>query len=609
MAQFGVYNNSSSPKMKWYADLSYTRISNSVVRVTLTVTGEIVNHMSSSWIGTGNAITAYATVNGVSKNSVIKASAASWYGNTNNPRSCSFSFDVPSSAAGTSIPVSYYVSASGYAAPAAVPTQSTSFLTPAMLYVASDLNLTSMVNGAYTDTVHATITPQHSSFRHKIVYSCNGHTVTHTDVATSDSLQIPPLWIPNNGSAKVTAVCTTYNGSTEIGSDSDYTTAIVPASVVPTISGVSAARIDGTVPAAWGVYVQGKSAVKLTVTASGAQGSTIKAYKITGGGYTGSTNPFQTGLLNTAGEITFNVAVTDSRGRSSAAYTFKVNVIAYASPKISAVLTKRCDSAGADNDEGTYALCKGTCSTSSVSGKNVITRKLYYRQYGTDAWTQAGTWTSGAASVIGAGLLSPDRTYEIKYEVADSFTAASPVSRIDLLSSAHYLFDLYEDDDGNQFFALGKAAETPNLIDLAHPVSAPSAAFSSALKLGGKDVPTIEAGIWTPVLAGSVTYASRSGRYIKVGNLVWITCDIKLSSKGSTTSALTITGLPFQPTANTALAQSFDYATKTPQVAIAESTNFIRLTHDNNGSWSTMTHASINDDFHALISGCYPCAG
>ena len=86
MAQFGVYNNSSSPKMKWYADLSYTRISNSVVRVTLTVTGEIVNHVSSSWIGTGNAITVYATVNGVSKNSVIKASAASWYGNTNNPR-------------------------------------------------------------------------------------------------------------------------------------------------------------------------------------------------------------------------------------------------------------------------------------------------------------------------------------------------------------------------------------------------------------------------------------------------------------------------------------------------------------------------------------------
>ena len=156
MAQFGVYNNSSSPKMKWYADLSYTRISNSVVRVTLTVTGEIVNHISSSWIGTGNAITAYATVNGASKSSVIKASSASWYGNTNNPRSCSFSFDVPSSAAGTSIPVSYNVSASGYAAPAAVPTQSTSFLTPAMLYVASDLNLTSVVNDAYTDTVHAT---------------------------------------------------------------------------------------------------------------------------------------------------------------------------------------------------------------------------------------------------------------------------------------------------------------------------------------------------------------------------------------------------------------------------------------------------------------------
>ena len=472
MAQFGVYSNSSSPKIKWYADLSYTRISNSVVRVTVTVTGEIVNHVSSSWIGTGNAITVYATVNGVSKSSVIKASSASWYGNTNNPRSCSFSFDIASSAAGTNIPVSYYVSASGYAAPAAVPTQSTSFATPAMLYVASDLSITSVVNGSYTDTVYATIKPQYSSFRHTIVYSCNGHSVTHTNVTTSDSLQIPPAWIPDAASAKVTAVCTTYNGSTEIGSDSDYTTAIVPASVVPTISGVSAARIDGTVPAAWGVYVQGKSAVKLTVTASGAQGSTIKAYKITGGGYTGSTNPFQTGLLNTAGEITFNVVVTDSRGRSSAAYPVTINVVSYAPPKISAVLTKRCDSAGADNDEGTYALCHGTCTIYPVAGKNVITRKLYYRQYGTDAWTQAGTWTSGEAAVIGAGLLSPDHTYEIKYEVYDSFTEENPIYRIDLLSSAHYLVDIYEDDDGNQFFSIGKAAEKPNLIDLAHPISA-----------------------------------------------------------------------------------------------------------------------------------------
>ena len=608
MAQFGVYNNSSSPKMKWYADLSYTRISNSVVRVTVTVTGEIVNHASSSWIGTGNAITAYATVNGASKSSVIKASSASWYGNTNNPRSCSFSFDVPSSAAGTSIPVSYYVSASGYAAPAAVPTQSTSFSTPALLYVASDLSLTSVVNGSYTDTVYATIKPQYSSFRHTIVYSCNGHSVTHTNVTTSDSLNIPPEWIPDDESAKVTAVCTTYNGSTEIGSDSDYTTAIVPASVVPTISVVSAARIDGTVPAAWGVYVQGKSAVKLTVTASGAHGSTIKAYKITGGGYTGSTNPYQTGLLNTEGDNTFSVIVTDSRGRPSEPYSVTINVIAYAQPKISAVLTKRCDSSGADNDEGTYALCKGTFSTSSVSGKNVITRKLYYRQYGTDAWTDAVVWTSGETAIIGAGLLSPDHAYEIKYEVADSFTAASPVSRIDLLSSAHYLVDIYEDDGGNQFFAIGKAAEKPNLIDLAHPISAPSAAFSSALKLDGKSVPNTEKGTWTPTFSGNVSVCSRSGQYVRIGVMVWINCDITLSSKGTTTSALLIAGLPFTPAARCALSESFDHGTKVPQVALAEKENYIRLTFNNEGNWNTMTHAYISDNFHVIVSGWYQIA-
>lgn len=140
------------------------------------------------------------------------------------------------------------------------------------------------------------------------------------------------------------------------------------------------------------------------------------------------------------------------------------------------------------------------------------------------------------------------------------------------------------------------------------PVSAPSAAFSSALKLGGKSVPNTEKGTWTPTLSGNVTYATRSGAYVRIGSIVWITCEIQLSSKGGTSTALTISGLPFTPQERTALAESYDHATKTPQVAFAEPAGYIRLTHDSTGLWYTTTHAHITDTFHVVVSGVYRVA-
>jgi hypothetical protein len=59
-----------------------------------------------------------------------------------------------------------------------------------------------------------------------------------------------------------------------------------------------------------------------------------------------------------------------------------------------------------------------------------------------------------------------------------------------------------------------------------------------------------EEGSWTPVLAfggGStgITYSSQQGNYTKIGNRVCISGRIGLSNKGSSTGAVTITGLPF----------------------------------------------------------------
>ena len=133
---FGGYTGTVSPRMYWYASYDYLRISNSYVRVTLTVVGEIKNHASTSWMGTGNNIVITGTAGGISQTYEIKSSSSSWYGNTNNPRSYTFTIDVPSSSAGASIGVSYSVAGTNYTAAAKVPTQSTSFSSPALLYTA-----------------------------------------------------------------------------------------------------------------------------------------------------------------------------------------------------------------------------------------------------------------------------------------------------------------------------------------------------------------------------------------------------------------------------------------------------------------------------------------
>lgn len=59
---------------------------------------------------------------------------------------------------------------------------------------------------------------------------------------------------------------------------------------------------------------------------------------------------------------------------------------------------------------------------------------------------------------------------------------------------------------------------------------------------------------WTPGIAfgggtTGITYTTQSGQYTALGNLVYFTCNIVLSNKGSSTGAVTITGLPVNTSA------------------------------------------------------------
>ena len=213
-----------------------------------------------------------------------------------------------------------------------------------------------------------------SSFTHTLTYSFGNTSGTIATKTTATSVSWTPSLslanqIPNATSGTCTITCTTYNGNTNIGSKTCTLSLSVPASVKPTISSLTASRIDGEVPSTWGLYVQTKSKVKLTINgAAGSYGSTIKSYSITGGGYSGSASTLTTGFLNISGTITFKATVTDSRGRVSAEASVSITVTAYSSPYFNSSLSQRCLSDGTLDDDGTYIHALVSFGYSNFSG-------------------------------------------------------------------------------------------------------------------------------------------------------------------------------------------------------------------------------------------------
>jgi len=77
--------------------------------------------------------------------------------------------------------------------------------------------------------------------------------------------------------------------------------------------------------------------------------------------------------------------------------------------------------------------------------------------------------------------------------------------------------------------------------------------FDAGITLGGSatTLDDYEEGSWTPTLEGTttnptVTYGARDARYIKVGNIVHVTCAVFLASVTSSGSGdLRMAGLPF----------------------------------------------------------------
>ena len=302
------------------------------------------------------------------------------------------------------------------------------------------LNRSSATIGS--DSVTVNITRNSSAYKHKVKLILGGTTYLLAENVDTSYTFTPSMSYCNkittstSGTATVKVETLTGTNGSWIAETTKTLTLNVPSSVVPSV-GISVTANNQTS----GVNVVGKTTFTVKPTnASGSYGSTIKSYSITGG-YLNSTSSSgaTTSTLN-AGDYTFVVKVTDSRGRTAQA-SQRVTVHAYSSPTISA-RTFRCNSDGTESSSGTYIAVNFSWEITNLASNN-SNAKQYFIQYKTSSassYTTSVDWTnlssySGSMTKVLSQTFSTTSSYNIQLKVKDSFGTITSTLNVSTISA------------------------------------------------------------------------------------------------------------------------------------------------------------------------------
>lgn len=300
-----------------------------------------------------------------------------------------------------------------------------------------------------------------NAYRHTLRYAFGSASGTIATGIASSVSWTPPVslsnQIPSATAGSGTIYCDTYSGSTLLGTKSVSITLTVPGSVVPSAGTLSAALAEDT--SGTGLYVKGMGKAKLTLSdASGAYGSSITSYTITGGGWTATNGALTTGTLASAGNITFTATVTDSRGRK-ASTTRTISVIDYTKPGVAVCDVYRCDADGNRKKAGTYFAVEINASYSAITG-NTLNITARYKKQSESSYGTAANVTNNGKTVIGGGNIGASTTYDVLVTVADKYNSLS----IPRTLSTKSVLQSFKRSAGA---AIGKVAELANWLDVA----------------------------------------------------------------------------------------------------------------------------------------------
>lgn len=301
-----------------------------------------------------------------------------------------------------------------------------------------------------------------SAYRHNIWAAFGNAGVVIAERVVSSTTWTPDVnlasQISNATSGVATIYCDTFDANgTQLGTKTISITLTVPGSVVPSAGTLSAALAEDT--SGTGLYVKGMGKAKLTLSgASGAYGSSITSYTITGGGWTATNGALTTGTLASAGNITFTATVTDSRGRK-ASTTRTINVIDYTKPGVAVCDVYRCDADGNRKKAGTYFAVEINASYSAITG-NTLSITARYKKQSESSYGTAANVTNNGKTVIGGGNIGASTTYDVLVTVADKYNSL-PIRRT---LSTKSVLQSFKRSAGA---AIGKVAELANWLDIA----------------------------------------------------------------------------------------------------------------------------------------------
>lgn len=229
----------------------------------------------------------------------------------------------------------------------------------------------------------------------------------------------------------------------------------------------------GSLPDAFaGLYVQGKTKVKATLSATGKYGASIKSYSMKVDGTTyDSDDGYTSGYLNKTGSFTVKGYAKDSRGYTGST-SESITVIGYAKPKVLDVVAARCDADGNLADNGTYLKIIATRSYSPVKSGNVQKNFCYIRyRFKVASASSYSAWTTILAKdnltsdrvetgALLGGALSVASTYHVQVQAADDIGEhADTVITVPT--------DIVHTHRAKNGMGFGKYCEGENLLDVA----------------------------------------------------------------------------------------------------------------------------------------------
>lgn len=372
-------------------------------------------------------------------------------------------------------------------------------------------------NGTLGTAQTLTVTKQSSNFTHTITYKCGNTSGTICTKSSSTSVSwTPPLTLAQQNktgtSVSVVFTITTYNGNTSLGSNTKTISCSIPASVKPTVSFTitDAEQHEGYL----GAYIQGHSKAKVTITASGNQGSTITSYRTTVDGKTYAGASFTSSILLGSGDLTISVTVTDSRGRTTTAIK-TITVAAYSAPKITALSVYRSDAEGVASSSGAYLTVKFSATSNT-------TLQMHYAYYVSYKKVSETTYTQQYLSAYSENATVTDGVYTFPAETGSSYNIVvgaedevETTTKTVIGSSVKKFWSWFKRGTG---IAFGKIAEHENVFEVAfqtlltgglrYPVLEPNTDLNDVTTPGfyvGENVSTYEY-VNCPLTSGTFTF-------------------------------------------------------------------------------------------------------